>query len=122
MEVVSKDGIIWHLARLWRVDTWEQSRDLERRLKRWSGSGQFCPICKGLPVDDDVFMRRGHMRLAWRNLQGRRRPMPGGMLMNSMHLTSRTTIPLVAIPIERCAWSGSSARSDLAHLEWNPGV
>lgn len=77
MEVIAQHGITWQLARLWHCETLQEAHELERRLKRWSGSAQFCPICKGLPVDTDVFMRQGHQRLEWRDKQARpRRPMP----------------------------------------------
>jgi hypothetical protein len=38
---VAKAGIGWQLAR-----TWSGDRHLERRLKRYHGSGQFCPACR----------------------------------------------------------------------------
>lgn len=77
MEVVSQAGISWQLARLWRVDTWQESRDLERELKRWHGSGQFCPVCRGLPLDADTLVQRGGWPLRIHSSIGKRRPMPG---------------------------------------------
>lgn len=76
VEAVMAAGIGFTLARLWKCESWEESRELERKLKRWSGSGQFCPICRGRgEVDELVFLREGHHRLAWRTIPGRRRPM-----------------------------------------------
>lgn len=77
MQAVKKAGIGFKLARLWRCESWEESRDLERRLKRRHGSNVLlCPLCQGKPLDDEVFMRQGHQRLAWRFEQTRpRRPM-----------------------------------------------
>jgi len=40
MEVITKAGITWQLAR-----TWEGARSLERRLKRQKNSPRLCPIC-----------------------------------------------------------------------------
>lgn len=77
LEVVSQAGITWQLARLWRVSTWQESRDLERELKRWHGSGQFCPVCRGLPLDADTLVQRGGWPLRLHSEQARaRRPMP----------------------------------------------
>ncbi len=77
MSVITQAGITWQLARLWHCDTLQEAHELERRLKRWSGSGQFCPICRGLPPDNDVFMRQGHRRFSIFAQQARpRRPMP----------------------------------------------
>jgi len=41
MEVITKAGISWRLAR-----TWEGGRDLEMRLKRRHNGCRLCPICK----------------------------------------------------------------------------
>jgi predicted GIY-YIG superfamily endonuclease len=80
MEVVSKAGIDFTLARLWRVESWEESRDLERTLKHRHESPRLCPICRGLPVDDLVFLRQGHYPFSNFDKPGRRRPMPGGLI------------------------------------------
>jgi predicted GIY-YIG superfamily endonuclease len=42
LEVVTKAGIEWKLARICRG-----GRSLERRLKNWNGAAKFCPICGG---------------------------------------------------------------------------
>lgn len=77
MEVVTDAGIDFTVARLWRCESYQEAHELERRLKRWHGSTKLCPLCRGLPVDDLVFMLQGHQRLEWRNTQARpRRPMP----------------------------------------------
>ena len=72
MEVVTDSGIDFELARLWRVESWEESRDLERRLKHRHESPSLCPLCRGLPVDDLVFMRQGHWPFS--NFAQRARP------------------------------------------------
>lgn len=41
LEVIMQAGIAWEVAR-----TWSGDRALERRLKRWHGSGPLCPICQ----------------------------------------------------------------------------
>jgi predicted GIY-YIG superfamily endonuclease len=41
LEVLKERGISWQLARTWP----DGDRKLERRLKRWHGGGQLCPIC-----------------------------------------------------------------------------
>src|SRR5688500_6719754 len=44
---VAKDaGCTLLLVRIWE----DGDRALERKLKRWHGSGALCPICRGLPV------------------------------------------------------------------------
>lgn len=43
MGAVNAAGIQWVLAREWPGG----DRELERRLKRWGGSAQFCPFCQG---------------------------------------------------------------------------
>ena len=81
MAAVHDRGIEWQLVRLWPCESKEAALALERRLKRAGHGPRYCPLCNPrLQVDDLVFQRQGHQRLAWRNQQGRRRPMPGGML------------------------------------------
>ena len=41
MQVLGEAGIAWILVR-----TWQGNRRLERRLKRWHGSGRLCPVCR----------------------------------------------------------------------------
>ncbi len=43
-------GITWRVA-----CTWAGGRELERRLKAWGGSGQFCPICKAERIAEQMF-------------------------------------------------------------------
>jgi predicted GIY-YIG superfamily endonuclease len=74
MEVIHQAGIDFDLARLWRVETWEESRGLERKLKAWHGSTKLCPICQGKPFDDLVFMRQGHWPFALHDVIGKRQP------------------------------------------------
>lgn len=42
LAVCRERGITWQLAR-----TWEGDRKFERRLKKWKGAAQFCPVCNG---------------------------------------------------------------------------
>jgi hypothetical protein len=74
MEVIGNAGIGWELARLWECDSREASPALERRLKHWHGSNQFCPICRGEPVDLLVFLREGHWPITLHNRQGKHQP------------------------------------------------
>lgn len=41
MQVLAERGIGFQLARVWLG----ADRAFERRLKRWSGAAQYCPIC-----------------------------------------------------------------------------
>jgi predicted GIY-YIG superfamily endonuclease len=75
MEVVNDAGISWELARLWRVDSWEESRDLEHTLKQQHNSPRLCPICQEKPVDLLVSMRQGHWPLFLHDQTRPRRPM-----------------------------------------------
>jgi len=75
MEVIGDAGIGWELARLWECDSREESLALERRLKHWHGSNQFCPLCQGKPVDMWVSLRQGHYPLVLHARQGKRQPM-----------------------------------------------
>src|SRR5205085_2158791 len=60
MEVVSQAGIGFTLARLWRCDTWEEGRALERKLKK-QHSPLLCPLCNPRrKVDPLVSLREGH--------------------------------------------------------------
>ena len=74
MAAVGKAGVAWEVARLWRVESWEESRDLEHALKRRHNSPQLCPICQSKPKDDLTHMREGHYPLAAHT--GRRQPSP----------------------------------------------
>jgi predicted GIY-YIG superfamily endonuclease len=44
LAVVVAAGIGWQLAR-----TWDGTRALERRLKRWHGANKYCPLCRTRP-------------------------------------------------------------------------
>ncbi len=39
---INKAGIPWLVARVWQ----DGDRALERKLKNWKGSAQFCPVCR----------------------------------------------------------------------------
>ena len=43
MEVVTRAGITWQLARVWEG----ADRNYERKLHRFHGANKLCPICKG---------------------------------------------------------------------------
>jgi hypothetical protein len=51
MEVISLAGIGFVVARLWKTDSWEDGRTLERQLKRRHGGSRLCPLCQHKPVD-----------------------------------------------------------------------
>jgi predicted GIY-YIG superfamily endonuclease len=74
-KAVSEAGITFEVSRLWQVDTWEEARALERKLKRRHNGPSLCPICQGKPIDMLVFMRQGHWPLAQHDRQGKRQPM-----------------------------------------------
>jgi hypothetical protein len=76
-QMVIESGRSLELARLWRCETAEEARALERKLKEVHDYGPaLCPICQGLPLDVYTSMRQGHYALAWRSQVGRRRAMP----------------------------------------------
>jgi len=60
-QVVIESGGSLELARLWRCETAEEARWLERKLKKVHGHGPaLYPICQGLPLDVYTSMRQGH--------------------------------------------------------------
>lgn len=73
MKAVSKAGISWEVCQLWRFRTYEEARAKERQLKRQHNAIPTCPLCQGKSVDEWVFMRQGHRRLA--RPMAKRRPM-----------------------------------------------
>jgi len=75
MEVVCAAGIDFEVCRLWRVDSYEQARALERSLKKWHSGLRLCPFCTGKAVDVLVAMRQGHWPFHLFTHQGKRRPM-----------------------------------------------
>jgi len=77
MTAVGKAGISWELCRLWRVSTWEESRDLEHALKRRHDSPALCPCCNPrLDPDPLVGLRLGHWPISLHSTQARpRRPL-----------------------------------------------
>lgn len=77
MEVITAAGISWEVARIWRCDSPEEARLLERRLKHWRGSGQFCPTCRHMPGDPEALLYAGHYPFHLFDKPGRRRPMKG---------------------------------------------
>lgn len=72
MSIVSERGIPWQLAALHRCENYSQAHQLEKRLKQHSATRR-CPICRGKPVDELVYARQGHRRLA--PVAGKRRPL-----------------------------------------------
>lgn len=78
MEAIHKAGIGFQLVRLWQCETWEEARQLEKRLKQRHGSNVLlCPLCQGKPFDTDVMLRLGHFPFSRFAKQARpRRPMP----------------------------------------------
>lgn len=75
MKAVAVAGITFELARLWKVESWEAARDLERQLKKRHNGPGLCPICQGKPFDVLVSMRRGYWPFALFATPGQRRPM-----------------------------------------------
>lgn len=73
MKAITSAGITFEVARLWKCATYEEARELERKLKRKHNAIPTCPLCQHKPVDELVFMRQGHRRLA--QPIGKRRPM-----------------------------------------------
>lgn len=47
IQVLAENHITWTLARVWKCDTQEEARALEKRLKRQKHNPRFCPICQG---------------------------------------------------------------------------
>ncbi len=75
MEVITEAGIPWELSRLWRCDSPEEARVLERKLKHTHGHGPaLCPICRGKPIDVFVSLRQGHYPMSLHEQQGKRQP------------------------------------------------
>ena len=74
MEVIVDAGISWEVSRLWPCEDEHQARLLERRLKHWHGSGQFCPLCQGKPLDPYTSLRQGHWPMALHTSVGKRQP------------------------------------------------
>lgn len=75
MEVIGDAGITWEVSRLWECDSREESLALERRLKHWHGSNQFCPLCQHKPLDVYPSLRQGHWPLALHEHTGKHQPM-----------------------------------------------
>jgi len=75
MEVVSKAGIGFEVARLWRTETCEEARALEHKLKQWHSGVKLCPICQHKPLDPYVLLRQGHWALHLFQRSVPRRPM-----------------------------------------------
>jgi len=75
MEVVTDAGISWQVSRLWPCETSLEARLLERRLKHWHGSNQFCPLCQHKPLDVYTALRQGHWPLALHEQTGKHQPM-----------------------------------------------
>lgn len=73
MKAVVNAGISFELGRLWKFPTWQEAREWERHIKAQHNAIPTCPLCQGKPVDELVFLQRGHRRLA--RAMGRRRPL-----------------------------------------------
>ncbi len=77
MEVITEKHIEWELVRLWRCDSPEEARLLEKKLKSFHGhSPALCPRCQHKPLDPLTALRQGHWPLALHSQVGRRRPSP----------------------------------------------
>src|SRR3989440_11558285 len=50
MEVITKEGISWHVSRIW-----DGGRELEAALKTGNNSGRLCPTCLQEKVYERVF-------------------------------------------------------------------
>lgn len=75
MEVIAEKHIQWELVRLWRCNTPEEARLLEKRLKHTHGHGPaLCPVCRGLPFDPYTALRLGHWPLVLHDRHGARKP------------------------------------------------
>src|SRR5260370_38479380 len=75
MEVIGDAGIAWEVSRLWKCDTYEEARALERKLKHAHGHGPvLCPYCSHRPCDVYTSLRQGHWPLALHEKRGRRSP------------------------------------------------
>lgn len=86
MAAVGKAGVSWSLVRLWRVFSWEESRDLEHALKRRHNNPQLCPVCNPrLGPDPLVGLRLGHWPLRIHAYVGRRRPMNERNCINGIY-------------------------------------
>lgn len=73
LKAVTDAGITFEVARLWKCATYEEAREKERSLKRRHNAIPTCPLCQHKPVDELVYMRQGHRRLA--QPIGKRRPL-----------------------------------------------
>lgn len=79
MEVVTEAGITWSLARLWPCETYEEMRQLERKLKQ-QHSPVLCPECNPRRQKDVlVQLRQGHYPFHLFNKPGKRQPMQKGV-------------------------------------------
>jgi predicted GIY-YIG superfamily endonuclease len=75
MKAIVEAGITFELARLWKVETWEEARELERKLKARHDGPSLCPICQHKPLDTLVQMRRGHWPFSLFAVMRPRQPM-----------------------------------------------
>lgn len=46
LQVIQEQGIGWEVVRTWEVETKQEARQLELRLKARHGHNKFCPVCK----------------------------------------------------------------------------
>jgi len=74
MKAITEAGISFEVARLWKCETWEEARALEKALKARHDGARNCPVCQGKPLDALTSLRRGHHPAVSRP-QGKRRPM-----------------------------------------------
>jgi hypothetical protein len=75
MKAIVEAGITFELVRLWKTETWEEARELERKLKARHDGPSLCPICQHKPPDILVQMRQGHWPFSLFAKQRPRRPM-----------------------------------------------
>lgn len=75
MKAVRVAGIDFEVCRLWRVESYEEARELERTLKKWHSGVRLCPYCQDKPIDALVTMRQGHWPFHLFTHEGKRRPM-----------------------------------------------
>ena len=79
MEVVTQAHISWEVSRIWRCESPEAARLLEKRLKSWSNDKRLCPLCKHTPPDAYALAWYGHYPCHLFDKPGRRQPMKGAI-------------------------------------------
>lgn len=74
MRAITEAGITFEVARLWKCETWQEARALERKLKKLHNGPALCPLCQHKPLDVLTSMRRGHNPAVVSRSTGKRRP------------------------------------------------